>query len=190
MRDVRIDLLYSDRAIPRSAFSARGTGIPSLLLAPGEQRTLEQMLQALKKMLQGMGAGDLRALDWAGRAMGRATGALERNQPGEAVGPQTEALDQLQQAGRGMIQQMIRRMGRQFGFRPGMRFNPLTQRRDPLGRPLPPEIGEIDTNDVQIPDEADLQRAHRIMQELRRRANQGYRPVPEHEYIERLLKRF
>lgn len=156
----------------------------------GEQRTLQQMLQALKKMLQGMGGGDLRALDWANRAMGRATGALERNQPGQAVGPQTEALDQLQQAGRSMIQQMMRRMGRQFGLRPGMRFNPSTPRRDPLGQPLPPEIGEIDTNDVQIPDEADLQRAHRIMQELRRRANQGYRPIPEHEYIERLLKRF
>ena len=48
----------------------------------------------------------------AERAMRDATEALQRRQPGEAIGPQTEALDQLQQAAREFAQQMQRQLGR------------------------------------------------------------------------------
>ena len=109
--------------------------------------------------------------------------------PGDAVGPQGQALDALQQAGRSMIQQMMNRMARGRG--PGMqqRFNPLDMRRDPLGRYLPGNQG-IDTRDVKIPDESAVQRAQRILDELRRRSSQRFRPRFELDYIDRLLRRF
>ena len=51
----------------------------------------------------------------AERAMRDATGALQRGQPGEAIGPQTEALDQLQQAARDFAQQLQQRLGKGWG---------------------------------------------------------------------------
>jgi len=41
-----------------------------------------------------------------------------------------------------------------------------------------------------VPNASDLQRARRILEELRRRSGQRSRPVFELEYIERLLRRF
>ena len=121
--------------------------------------------------------------------MDDAAGALDHNAPGDAVGPQGQAIDALQQAGRSMIQQMMNRMARGQG--PGMqqRFNPLNMRRDPLGRYLPGQDG-IDTGDIKIPDESAVQRAQRILDELRRRSSQRFRPRFELDYIDRLLRRF
>ena len=60
--------------------------------------------------------------------------------------------------------------------------------RDPLGRPM--NRGSFDTDNVHIPDEADIQRARRILDELRRRLGERHRPDLELDYIERLLRRF
>jgi hypothetical protein len=123
-----------------------------------------------------------------------ATEALQRRQPGEAIGPQTEALDQLQQAARDFAQQMQRRMQGQWG-------NPNDEvgatdgtprdrgERDPLGRPLS-NNGTYDQGDVKIPDQNTLQKAREILDELRRRAGERSRPEIELDYIDRLLKRF
>jgi hypothetical protein len=43
---------------------------------------------------------------------------------------------------------------------------------------------------VKIPDESDIQRAKRIVDELRRRAGQRSREQFELDYIDRLLRRF
>jgi hypothetical protein len=43
---------------------------------------------------------------------------------------------------------------------------------------------------VKIPEEAELQRAREILDELRRRSGQYGRPQMEREYIDRLLKQF
>ena len=157
------------------------------------QRALREALKRLREMLaQGRQPGQKgpgQALGRAGRAMEDAAGALDRNAPGDAVGPQGQAIDALQGAGRSMIQQMMNRMARGQG--PGMqqRFNPLNMRRDPLGRYLPGQDG-IDTRDINIPDESAVQRAQRILDELRRRSSQQYRPRFELDYIDRLLRRF
>lgn len=161
------------------------------------QRQLREALRALQRMLGQMGQMTGRqpgqapgqALDRAGRFMGESAGALDRNAPGDAVGPQGQALDQLQQAGRSMMQQLMNQFGRQTGMGMGRRFNPLRQRRDPLGRYLPGQDG-IDTRDIMIPDEGAVQRAQKILEELRRRAGQNYRPRIELDYIDRLLRRF
>jgi hypothetical protein len=109
--------------------------------------------------------------------------------PGDAVGPQTQALDRLQQLGRGMAQQMMDRFARDPGMPQDGRLNPFQQRRDPMGRPLPNE-GDVDTTDVGIPDASDVARARQILDELRRRAGQRLRPQMELDYINRLLDRF
>ena len=58
---------------------------------------------------------------------------------------------------------------------------------DPLGRPLHGrEFGDDFT--VKIPGEIDVQRARRILEELRRRLGDPQRPQLELDYLERLLK--
>jgi uncharacterized protein (TIGR02302 family) len=163
--------------------------------AAGQQEGLRRMLGDVMRRL-GDGLGDIpEPLGRAERAMRDATQALQRREPGEAIGPQTEALDQLQQAARDFAQQMQRRMQGQLG-------NPNNDEvgatggeprdrveRDPLGRPLS-NNGTYDQGDVKIPDQNTLQKAREILDELRRRASERFRPSIELDYIDRLLKRF
>ena len=61
------------------------------------------------------------------------------------------------------------------------------QDTDPLGRPLRGrEYGDDYT--VKVPGEIDVQRARRIIEELRRRFGDVLRSQEELDYIERLLK--
>jgi hypothetical protein len=48
----------------------------------------------------------------------------------------------------------------------------------------------MDDGGIKIPDQMESRRALDILHELRRRAGERNRPVPELDYIERLLKRF
>ena len=61
------------------------------------------------------------------------------------------------------------------------------QDTDPLGRPLRGRDYGDDTT-VKVPGEIDAQRARRILEELRRRFGEAFRPQLELDYIERLLK--
>jgi hypothetical protein len=61
------------------------------------------------------------------------------------------------------------------------------QETDPLGRPMRGRDYGDDTT-VKVPGEIDAQRARRILEELRRRFGEAYRPQLELDYIERLLK--
>ncbi len=132
----------------------------------------------------------------AERAMRDATGALQRGQPGEAIGPQTEALDQLQQAARDFAQ-AAPAAPRQHVRRPQWRASPdrpaairaTGADRDPFGRPMS-NNGTFDQGDVKIPDANILQKSRQILDELRRRAGERSRPRIELDYIDRLLKRF
>jgi hypothetical protein len=63
------------------------------------------------------------------------------------------------------------------------------QETDPLGRPLRGRDYGDDVT-VKIPGEIDVQRARRILEELRRRLSDPARPQIELDYIERLLKGF
>jgi len=163
--------------------------------AAGQQEGLRRMLGDMMRRL-GDGLGDIpEPLGRAERAMRDATEALQRRQPGDAIGPQTEALDQLQQAARDFAQQMQRRMQGQLGnpnddevgATDGMPRDRVE--RDPLGRPLS-NNGTYDQGDVKIPDQNTLQKAREILDELRRRAGERFRPEIELDYIDRLLKRF
>jgi uncharacterized protein (TIGR02302 family) len=161
----------------------------------GQQEDLRHQLGEMMRRL-GEGMGDIPdPFGRAERAMRDATGALQRGQPGEAIGPQTEALDQLQQAARDFAQQLRQRLGKGWGD-PGDDEIGATDRdqrgrveRDPFGRPTSTN-GTFDQGDVRIPDENTLQKSRQILDELRRRAGERSRPPIELDYIERLLKRF
>ena len=161
--------------------------------AAGQQESLRRTLGDMMRRL-GDGLGDIpEPLGRAERAMRDATEALQRRQPGDAIGPQTEALDQLQQAARELAQQMQRRLGRGNPDDNDVGATDSEPRdqvdRDPLGRPRS-NNGTYDQGDVKIPDQNTLQKAREILDELRRRAGERFRPEIELDYIDRLLKRF
>jgi uncharacterized protein (TIGR02302 family) len=163
--------------------------------AAAQQETLRHALGEIMRRM-GDGLGEIPdPLGRAERAMNDAAHALHRGQPGEAIGPQTEALDQLQQAAREFAQQMQQRLGNSLGQgdarddEPGAGEGGQGTNRDPLGRPLT-NGGAYDQGDVKIPDNNTMQRVRDILDELRRRAGERDRPQIELDYIDRLLQRF
>lgn len=166
--------------------------------APGGAEQQEALRRQLGELMRRFGEamGDIPdPLGRAERAMRDAGEALGQGQPGMAVPPQTQALDELQQGLQSMAEQMAQQMmgqGRQGQGEPGGRQS--TQQRDgmgrdPLGRRMP-EFGSDDTSSVRIPEEAELQRARDILDELRRRSGEFARPRHELDYIDRLLRQF
>jgi uncharacterized protein (TIGR02302 family) len=160
--------------------------------AAGQQESLRRALGEMMRRL-GDGLGEIPdPLGRAERAMRDAAQALRGGQPGQAIGPQTDALDQLQQAAREFAQQMQRRLGAALG-EPADDESGGQRRdgagRDPLGRPMA-NGGDYDQGDVKIPDWNTMQKAREILDELRRRAGERDRPEIELDYIDRLLQRF
>jgi uncharacterized protein (TIGR02302 family) len=161
---------------------------------------LEQMLQGMQGMMgegqqgegqqgqQGQGQGEgqdgMRSLGRAGRAMGDATDSLGLGESGEAYGFQGDALDALREGMQGMMQQMFANQPGQPGQQIG-RGNPQGQ-RDPLGRPQRNEGPDLGQN-VEVPEEIDVERARRILEAIRERLGERFRPRYELEYLERLL---
>jgi tetratricopeptide (TPR) repeat protein len=164
--------------------------------AAGEQEALRKALGDMMRKL-GERTGNIpQNLSRAERSMGEAGEALRAGQPGSAIEPQTDALDQLQQAAREIARQMQQQSGRGSGGRgddpsaaaagdePGERM-----RRDPLGRPLPSN-GAYDDGNVKIPDWNTLEESRKILDELRHRAGESFRPTLELDYINRPLQQF
>jgi uncharacterized protein (TIGR02302 family) len=174
---------------------AQPGGAGDLRGAAGQQEALRHALGEMMRRM-GEGLGNIPdPLGRAERAMNDAAQALRQGQPGEAIGPQTEAIDQLQQAAREFARQMQQRLGNAQGQDDaqdddtGGGDRPERVQRDPLGRPLP-NGGGYDQSNVKIPDNNTLQRVRDILDELRRRAGERDRPQIELDYIERLLQRF
>jgi uncharacterized protein (TIGR02302 family) len=128
-------------------------------------------------------------------AMGQAEGALGDGNSDRAVDGQGRAIDAMRKGAQGLAQQLQQQMGQQQGQgqgpfgQPG-RLGPPSraqQETDPLGRPMRGRDYGDDTT-VKVPGEIDAQRARRILEELRRRFGEAYRPQLELDYIERLLK--
>jgi hypothetical protein len=153
----------------------------------------ESLRRALGDMMRRLGeAGDIPgALGRAERAMRDATDALNRGAPGQATGPQGEALDQLREGARSLADQMQQGQGEGDQRARGRADSSRQQGpgRDPFGRPMPNATG-VDTGDVAIPDEGQMERAREIYDELRRRAADPNRPGVERDYLDRLMRRF
>jgi len=83
-----------------------------------------------------------------------------------------------------MLQQMFSGQGQgnqQIGQ------GPNRQPIDPLGRPQRTQGPDLGQN-VDIPDEIDVERARRILNAIRERLGERFRPRFELDYLERLLK--
>jgi Spy/CpxP family protein refolding chaperone len=151
------------------------------------QQALRDRLKKLMEQLRQKGLGQQPGddsngepdpLGEAGSAMDEAQNALGDKNADGAVDGQGRALDALRKKAQSLAQQG-----------PGPGGDPRGGNRqraqndtDPLGRPLGHDDGS------KVPLEADVQRARRILEELRRRYGDTLRPQIELDYIERLLK--
>jgi len=170
----------------------------------GELRENQQALRdQLKKLMEELrkkgfsqgqqGRGEMDQLGRAGEAMGEAEGQLGEGNADGAVDSQGRALEALRRGAQNLAQSMQQQQG-MLGpgpkDQPGRLGRPRAQQEtDPLGRPLRGrEYGDDAT--VKVPGEIDAQRARRILEELRRRFGENFRPQLELDYIERLLRDF
>lgn len=151
------------------------------------QEAMRRRLGDLMRRWGETGADIPRSLARAARSMRDAAGALTDRQPGQAVGPQTNAIEQMQQGARSLLDEILQGFG-QGPRRPGQ-MGPVGNEFDPLGRGLLGR-GYQDDGRTKVPDEADLQRSREVLEELHRRAGEFRRPVIERDYIRRLLRRF
>lgn len=167
-----------------------GGGMPS----PEEQEAIRKQLGELMRRMGDL-TGDIPApFGEAEQAMRQAEDALGSPWPGDATGPQGEALDAL---GRGMqgLSESMAGQGMQ-GPGTGVAGQPLERRpgpgpdgTDPLGRPNG-DVGGMSDENVGIPTKPDAQRARDILDELRRRLGDRDRPGTELDYLQRLMDRF
>ena len=175
------------------------------------QEALQQRLEEMQDAMEGLGLEPGEQFGDAGEAMGDAEGELGEGQSGQAVDDQGRAIEALRQGAQNMMQQMMQAMqqGQGQGMQPGMgmmpmqpgqgqqqgqgRADPFGQGfgqsradRDPLGRPRATE-GPQFGDEVEVPDEIDVQTARRILEAIRERLGQQLTPRLEREYLERLL---
>lgn len=157
------------------------------------QATQEALRRALGDAMRRMDemVGEIpRAFGEAEQAMRRAEGALGQGRPDRAVPPQGEALEQLRAGMGDLMDEVLEQMAqRGLGQAGGMMPRLSGQGRDPLGRPTD-ATGQANREDVALPEEADVQRARAVLDELRRRLDDRARPTEERDYLERLLRRF
>jgi uncharacterized protein (TIGR02302 family) len=154
---------------------------------------LNKLMEELRKKGFGQGQqgkGEMDQLGSAGEAMGEAEGQLGEGNPDGAVDSQGRALEALRRGAQNLAQSMQQQgmMGPGPNGQPGRLGPPRAQQdTDPLGRPLRGRDYGDDTT-VKVPGEIDVQRARRILEELRRRFGESFRPQLELDYIERLLR--
>jgi uncharacterized protein (TIGR02302 family) len=153
-----------------------------------EQQALRQELGELMLRMDGFLGGIPAPLGEADQAMRGAVDALGRGHLGDALSNQSEAADALARALDAAGQAMAQRLGRMMGLS-GESGQEGGGSGDIFGRSPDGQRG-FATGPLAIPEHSELQRAHEILEELRRRAAERFRPRPELDYIDRLLRRF
>lgn len=158
------------------------------------QQGLREQLQDLKNRMKQQGLQGEEGLADAEEAMREAEEALGRGRSGDAVDAQGRALDGLKRGAEGMQKQMQQMAegqgeGQQDGQSQGRQGRSGSADDDPLGRPT--RGRDLSNGNVRVPnaDESAVQRARRIMEELRRKLGDPSRPQEELDYFERLLRR-
>ena len=159
------------------------------------QQALRQRLEDLQKRMKENGMRGEQGLSDAEEAMREAENALKDGDSDGAVEAQGRALDDLKRGADGMAQQMQEMAegqgeGQQEGGQqPGQQGQAGARDDDPLGRPT--RGRDMSDGRVRVPtaDESAVQRARRIMEELRRKLGDPSRPREELDYFERLLRR-
>ncbi|MEX2409509.1 MAG: DUF4175 family protein, partial [Rhodovibrionaceae bacterium] len=158
-----------------------------------KQEALRKRLGDIMRELGEMGGDIPRPLGSAERSMSEARDALVENLPGEAVDPQANAMDQLQQGLEGMLDQFVQQqLGEGEGGGSGQRSFSEDGFADPLGRDPSGGQGSETTEGrgVNIPEQSEVLRSREILNELRKRSGDRSRPQYELDYIERLMRQF
>ncbi|RVU20169.1 TIGR02302 family protein [Methylobacterium oryzihabitans] len=162
------------------------------------QQALRQRLEELQKRMKELGMQGEQGLADAEQAMRDAEQSLGQGQEGSAVDAQGRALEGLQRGTQGMAQQM-QQMGQdgdqpgegqqQGQGQPGQPGRQGARDNDPLGRPT--RNRDYSDGRVRVPtaDESGVERARRILEELRRKLGDPNRAREELDYFERLLRR-
>ena len=156
------------------------------------QRELADRLEELAE--NGLGAGEDGEGEGGGlldediasaieRSQRRAGNALEDGNTGRALRNQEQATRQLRELAEGRAEALDQAQADRVGDPQQAGQNAA----DPFGQS--PVGGVDDTNSVNVPDEAERQRAKDILDELRRRYDEAV-DEDEREYLERLLDRF
>jgi uncharacterized protein (TIGR02302 family) len=152
------------------------------------QKALRDRLAELQERMKGQGLKGEKGFDDAGGAMGEAESDLKPGGRGKnnAVGEQGRALEALREGAQGLQKQMqgegqgsegVEATGKEGG----------QNGRDPLGRDRNGFKGG--STDGRLSDAVGAaERAHRVLEELRRRLADPNRPDEERDYLERLLK--
>jgi len=153
-----------------------------------KQQALRDLLGQMMEQFDQNGMEQPSALNRAGKAMQNAEGALREGEPGQAVGKQGSAIDQLRQGAQSMAQQMVDGLAQRQGLNQRGQNNGKGE-TDPLGRPLPSSGPDYGLS-TKIPTQADIQRARELRRELQNRIGEPNRPQLELDYLERLLRRF
>ncbi|GJD80294.1 hypothetical protein NBEOAGPD_3535 [Methylobacterium gregans] len=165
--------------------------------AGDRQQALRQRLEDVQRRMKENGMKGEDGLADAEDAMREAENALRQGRDGDAVDAQGRALDGLKRGAEGMQQQMQEMaeaegqgQGEQpEGQQPGQQGQAGSREDDPLGRPT--KGRDMSDGRVRVPgaDESAVQRARRIMEELRRKLGDPSRSREELDYFERLLRR-
>jgi uncharacterized protein (TIGR02302 family) len=157
----------------------------------GQQGQGQQGQQGDQGADQGDQGDDGNGLDEADGAMGDAGSQLGDSNTDGAVESQGRALDALRKGQQSLADAMQQGDGDQQGDGAGRRAGrqPNGTETDPLGRPMHADRN-VDDFSQKVPGEIDVQRARRILEELRRRLGDSNRPQLELDYLERLLKDF
>jgi tetratricopeptide (TPR) repeat protein len=212
MRELRAIIRRQQKLLDETFRSTR----PGNRGRPGEERSeantdgldeQQAIRRELGKMMRKFGeqAGEIpKGLGDAERSMRRSERAFGQGRPGDSIDPQNQALDALRRGAQNSARALARRLGRggigrgrfdprggRFGAFTGPRLRGLRPgNRDPFGRQLEEGSSGTATGRVKIPEESEIQRARKILNELRKRLGDQWRPEVELDYIERLLKRF
>jgi uncharacterized protein (TIGR02302 family) len=160
------------------------------------QQALRNRLEELQKRMQ-KGGQAKPGLDEAGKAMEDAEAALGRGMQGrnDAVDAQGRAIEALRREAQNLAQQMQGQgePGTEVGDEEGESGSSFraqgNEDADPLGRPLAndPLNPRARFDPMGVPA---AQRAQRVLEELRKRLADPFRPREEMDYLERLLKRY
>ncbi|MEM8840820.1 MAG: TIGR02302 family protein [Pseudomonadota bacterium] len=155
-----------------------------------QQEALRRALEDLARSLPG-GEGAQRALGEAGDAMGSARDALGDGENADAVQDQMEALDRMNEGAQALADQMQNGQGDVGAQGRGEQDGQGRDRAetDPFDRPLG-SYGSTSGNHTKVPDRSALDRAREILDELRRRSAESFRPDYELDYFDRLLDQF
>eukprot|EP01037_Dinobryon_pediforme_P017898 gene17897-18129_t len=157
---------------------------PSSEALKNGQRGLRQKLESLKRALTEAGEAGEPALDAAEDAMKQSEQALDANKNSSALEAQGKALEQLRHGAQNLTQRDGEQKDGQGKSQTG------SNGKDPLGRgqqgtsKLTPSRG----NGPLTGDAG--RRVQDIFREIQRRAGENQRPIPERNYLDRLLRDF